>query len=87
MASLSGTIYIGVSSNLIKRVYQHRNDLVAGFTKKYKCHKLVYFEKYGDINTAIKREKQLKKWSRKKKESLINNFNPIWKDLYDDLLE
>ncbi len=84
MASLSGTLYIGVTNDLYKRVYQHKNDLIEGFTKKYHCHKLIYFEETSDIGSAITREKQLKNWSRKKKEFLIKTKNPHWKDISDD---
>ena len=84
MASFSGTLYTGVTNDLYKRVYQHKNDLIEGFTKKYQCHKLVYFEETGDIEAAILREKQIKGWSRKKKEALIKTKNPKWKDLSDD---
>ncbi len=81
LASDSGTLYIGVTNNLERRVSEHRQDLVKGFTKKYGCHRLVYYEEYGDVNQAIAREKQLKKWSRGKKERLIKNLNPQWRDL------
>ena len=74
-------LYIGVTSNLEKRLYEHRNHLVDGFTKKYNIHKLVYFEESSDVNSAIAREKQLKGWTRKKKNDLINKSNPEWKDL------
>ena len=74
-------IYIGVTSNLSKRLYEHRHHLADGFTKKYNVHKLVYFEETSDVNSAIAREKQLKGWSRKKKNDLIKNVNPEWKDL------
>ena len=74
-------IYIGVTSNLEKRLYEHRNDLADGFTKKYNVHKLVYFEESTDVNSAIAREKQLKGWTRKKKNQLIQKANPEWKDL------
>jgi len=83
MASSSGTLYIGVTNNLIKRVWDHKINKVDGFTKKYSCHKLVYYECYQLIEAAITREKQLKKWSRKKKEILITRYNPHWKDLSD----
>ena len=74
-------IYIGVTSNLKKRLYEHHNDLVDGFTKKYNVHKLVYFEESTDVNSAIAREKQLKGWTRKKKNQLIQKANPEWNDL------
>ena len=74
-------LYIGVTSNLPRRLYEHRHGLADGFTKKYNIHKLVYFEHTNDVYSAISREKQLKKWSRIKKEALICNMNPDWKDL------
>ena len=81
----NGTLYIGVTNDLRKRVYEHKNDLVEGFTKKYQVHKLVYFEETFDIESAIKREKQLKAWKRKWKLELIEKSNPNWDDLYDKL--
>ena len=80
-----GTIYTGVTNNIISRGYQHRNDLVDGFTKKYGVHRLVYYEVFDDIGSAIKREKQVKRWKRQWKVDLIEKDNPDWKDLYDDL--
>ena len=74
-------LYIGVTSDLVKRVYQHKTKAYKGFTSKYNCDKLVYFEVYSDINEAIAREKQLKAGSRKKKNDLVNKENPEWKDL------
>jgi len=85
MASKTGTLYIGVTSDLIKRVYEHKNNLVEGFTKKYACHKLIYYEISSDAYVAISREKQLKNWRREKKENLIKTLNPSWKDLSEDL--
>lgn len=82
----NGTLYIGVTNDLIRRVYQHKNDFVDGFTYKYGVHKLVYFEQYGDIELAIQREKRLKKWNRKWKLKLIEKENSNWKDLYEGLL-
>lgn len=82
----NGTLYIGVTNNLIKRIYEHKNDLIAGFTRKYKVHKLVYYESHNDIYQAITREKQMKKWKREWKINLIEKFNPNWKDLYYDLI-
>jgi putative endonuclease len=79
------TIYIGVTNNLIKRIYQHRNSLVDGFSKKYKLTKLLYFEKYNEIYEAIKREKQIKKWNRNWKLNLIIKVNPYFKDMHPDL--
>ena len=77
-------IYIGVTSNLIKRVHQHKTKSIKGFTSKYNCDKLVYFENFSDINQAIAREKQLKSGNRKRKEDLINSINPTWNDLSED---
>ncbi len=83
----NGTLYIGVTDNLAKRVWQHKGDLIEGFTKKYKIHMLVYFEETSDVLSAITREKQLKKWNRAWKIKLIEAKNPEWKDLYDDLIK
>ena len=85
IASDSGTLYIGVTRSLKKRIWEHKQKLVDGFTKKYNCHKLIYYEHYTEVYSAISREKQLKNWSRKKKEDLIKTFNPSWKDLWDEL--
>ena len=74
-------IYIGVTGNLPRRLYEHRNGLAEGFAKKYNVHKLVYYENTSDVYIAISREKQLKGWSRKKKNELITKVNPEWKDL------
>lgn len=82
----NGTIYTGVTSDLIKRVHQHKNLKVDSFVKKYNCKYLVYFEQYSDILTAITREKQIKAGSRKKKIELIEKANPEWKDLYINLV-
>jgi putative endonuclease len=82
----NGTIYTGVTSNLIRRVYQHKHDDQPGFTKKYDCKKLVYYEQCDDMTTAIGREKQIKGGSRKKKLALIESINPQWLDLYETLL-
>ena len=79
-------LYIGVTNNLIRRVYEHKNKLVDGFTKKYNLNKLVYYETTENINSAIEREKQLKKYSRAKKNKLVDKFNKYWKDLYEDIL-
>lgn len=80
------TLYIGVTSDLIKRGYLHRMDLIEGFTRKYKLHKLLYYELFDDIESAIRREKQLKNWHRKWKLHLIEQKNPELRDLYPDLL-
>ena len=82
----NGTIYVGVTSDLVKRVYEHKNDVTDGFTKKYQVHMLVYFEMHDDVVTAITREKQIKKWNRAWKIELIEQQNPKWQDLYDGLL-
>ena len=74
-------LYIGVTSNLPKRLYEHRNGLVDGFTKKYNVHKLVYYEETSYLRSALEREKQLKGWTRAKKVALIQTMNPQWKDL------
>ncbi|MDA8241345.1 MAG: GIY-YIG nuclease family protein [Nitrospiraceae bacterium] len=83
----NGTLYIGVTSDIIKRIYEHKNDLVEGFTKKYCEHCLVWYEIYETPEDAIQREKQIKKWKRGWKLRLIEENNPEWKDLYNDLLE
>ena len=81
-----GMLYIGVTNDLLKRVYQHKNDLVKGFTQKYQVHRLVYYEVHEDVHQAIIREKRLKKWNRQWKISLIEKANPGWRDLYDGLV-
>jgi putative endonuclease len=82
----NGTLYVGVTSDLIKRVYEHKSDIMDGFTKKYGVHALVYFEDCGDIETAIAREKQIKGWRRAYKTNVINKHNPQWDDLYPQIL-
>ena len=82
----NGTLYIGVTSNLVKRAYEHKNNIIDGFTKKYNIHKLVYYEISDDIESAIRREKQLKKWNRKWKLEIIEKNNPEWKDLYFEMI-
>jgi putative endonuclease len=82
----NGTLYIGVTADLVKRVYEHKNNLVDGFTKKYNVHLLVYYQQYEDIEAAILEEKRLKKWNRKWKLELIEKDNPGWRDLYEDIL-
>ena len=77
-------LYIGVTSNLPRRLYEHRHGLVDGFTKQFNVHKLVYYEHTNDVYSAISREKQLKKWSRSKKNALVHQMNPEWKDLSTD---
>ena len=81
----NGTLYIGLTNNLIKRVYEHKNDLVEGFTKKYQVHNLVYYEIFDSVYEAISREKQMKKWKRQWKINLIEKINPLWQDLYNEL--
>ena len=81
----NGTLYIGVTNDLLKRVYQHKERLVPGFTRKYNVHMLVYYEKYSDIYSAMEREKRLKKWNRQWKINFIKSVNPAWKDLYNGL--
>jgi putative endonuclease len=80
-----GTLYLGVTSNLINRVYQHRNELADGFTKRYRIHDLVWFEVHESMESAISREKQIKKWTRAAKIALIEIRNPEWRDLWPDL--
>ncbi len=82
----NGTLYIGVTNDLVRRVYEHKNNLITGFTKKYNVHQLVYFETVTEIQSALKREKQLKKWNRQWKVDLIERQNSDWVDLYQDLL-
>ena len=82
----NNVLYTGVTNNLIRRVYEHKSKLVAGFTKKYNVDRLVYYEVCGSILVAIEREKQIKGWSRKKKHDLINTLNHGWNDLYRELL-
>lgn len=82
----NGTLYIGVTSDIVKRVYEHKNNLVEGFTNKYEVHDLVYYQVFEDIEEAIKREKQLKKWKRSWKVRIIEESNPEWKDLYADII-
>ena len=82
----NGTLYIGVTSNLQKRAWEHRNDLVQGFTQKYGVHQLVYYELHEDMVSAITREKQMKKWNRAWKLELIESQNPGWKDLWEEII-
>jgi putative endonuclease len=82
----NGTLYIGVTSNLIQRIWQHREGVVPGFTKRYGLKRLVYFEAYDDIQTAIQREKNMKHWPRTWKVRLILTSNPEWRDLYETLI-
>ena len=77
-------MYIGVTNDLERRLYEHKNHLVKGFTEKYNLQKLVYFESTTDVRAAIEREKQLKKWRREKKNALVQQTNPLWQDLSED---
>jgi putative endonuclease len=82
----NGTLYIGVTSDLVKRIYEHKQNLVDGFTKEHDVHLLVYYEAHQDVEEAILREKQMKKWNRKWKMRLIEEKNPEWKDLNDEII-
>ena len=82
----NGALYVGVTSDLIRRVYEHKNNININFTKKYNINKLGYYEVYDDILLAIAREKQIKSGTRKKKIDLIESVNPEWKDLYDTII-
>ena len=84
MTNRSGTLYTGVTNNIKQRVHQHKNKLIEGFTRKYNLTRLVYFETFSDVYSAIAREKTIKGWLRKKKIELINEANPDWKDLSED---
>ncbi len=81
------TLYTGVTSNLYSRIYEHKNGYGSAFTKKYRCTDLIYFEFFEDIESAIMKEKQVKKWKREYKENVINEFNPGWIDLFDQIEE
>ena len=87
MSSQSGTLYIGMTNDIKKRVYQHKNHLIPGFTDKYNIDKLLYFEIASEATSAIRREKQLKKWKREKKAALVDLENPGWKDLSEGWYE
>jgi putative endonuclease len=82
----NGTLYIGVTSNFVQRIWQHKEGLVEGFTKKYNIKLLVYFEVHETVESAITREKQMKKWERAWKIKLIESNNPEWRDLYDTIV-
>ncbi len=82
----NGTLYIGVTSDLVQRIWEHKNDWVDGFTKRYAVHKFVWYEEYEDIEDAIQREKNIKRWRREWKLDLIEQMNPSWRDLYEDLV-
>ena len=81
----SGALYVGFTSNLKNRIWEHKNKVVKGFTEKYNIDKIIYFEQSENVHSAIQREKQIKGWSRKKKIALFEKENPEWRDLYDEL--
>lgn len=83
----NGTLYVGVTSNLVKRIWEHKADVAEGFTKEYHIKTLVYYEEHLDIENAIKREKRLKDWKRQWKIDLINENNPKWDDLYQEIVK
>lgn len=83
----NGTLYIGMTNDLLRRVYEHKNKLIEGFTTKYNVHILVYYEEGNDVGAVIEREKQVKKWNRQWKINLIEKSNPTWRDLYSELLD
>ena len=87
MNSPSGTLYTGVTNNLFRRVFEHKQKHIEGFTKKYNVTRLAYFEETSDVNRAILREKEIKKWRRSKKIALIKSLNPTWKDLAEKWFE
>jgi len=82
----NGTLYIGVTNNLARRVFEHKNDIIEGFTKKYGVHMLVYYEEYNEVESAIRRERQMKKWNRQWKITRIEQQNPEWRDLYEEVI-
>ena len=77
-------MYLGVTNDLVRRIYEHKNKLVKGFTEKYNVNKLVYFEETGDVRSALTREREIKKWRREKKNALVISINPEWKDLAEE---
>jgi putative endonuclease len=81
----NGTLYIGSTSNLIQRIWQHKNNIILGFTAKYHVHQLVYYEEHQNLAEMARREKRLKNWCRKWKLNLIEKFNPAWRDLYEEI--
>jgi putative endonuclease len=84
VASKSRVLYIGMTNGLNRRIWEHKNDLINGFSKQYRCHRLVYYESFDDVRKAIDREKQLKRWNRTKKVRLIERVNPMREDLGAD---
>jgi putative endonuclease len=85
-SSRNGTLYVGVTSDLVKRIWEHKNDLVPGFTQRYEIHTLVWFEQHETMESAITREKAIKEWKRQWKLELIEQLNPEWRDLYGELI-
>ncbi|NMG77105.1 GIY-YIG nuclease family protein [Aromatoleum diolicum] len=83
---VKGTLYIGVTSDLVKRIWEHRNDVIEGFTQRYGVHVLVHYEQHASMEAAITREKQLKKWNRAWKLRLIEDRNPDWRDLWPEII-
>jgi putative endonuclease len=81
-----GTLYVGVTNDLVRRTYEHRSGIVSGFTKRYDIKQLVYYEQYDSIQAALQREKNIKHWPREWKIDLIVSLNPNWRDLYDDII-
>ena len=81
-----GVLYLGVTSDLVKRIWQHKNSFVDGFSKRYNTHRLVWYEQHEDMSSAILREKRVKKWAREWKVQLIEESNPEWRDLYGDII-
>ena len=84
LCNASGTLYVGVTNDIERRIYEHKNHVLPGFTKKYCIHKLLYYEEYAAASEAIQREKQIKGWLRRKKIALIDSMNPQWRDLAAD---
>lgn len=85
-SKLNGTLYVGVTSDLVKRVWEHKSDVADGFTKRYGVHMLVWFEVHENMESAISREKNIKAWKRAWKIELIQKTNPLWRDLYNELV-
>ena len=83
----NGTLYTGITNDLLRRIYEHKKNLLPGFTAKYNIHNLVHYEQSESIETAIQREKQIKNWKRSWKIELIEQHNPYWRDLYQDLIQ
>ena len=81
----NGTLYVGSTTNLVKRIWEHKNNVIPGFTAKYQVYQLVYYEAHQDIMEAARRERRLKNWCRKWKLNIIEKFNPTWRDLYDEI--